>query len=280
MHFSKIALIGSLPVVGLTLTMAACSASDPTMLRNESDSDELAVSDELRKPRGCKGNPRECDAGTDAETGADSATDSSAPAPATCTSFTYSAYGACQPDSTQTRTVLASSPAGCMGGAPVLSQACVYVPPTVMCTSFTYSAFGACQTTNTQSRTVVSSSPAGCTGGAPVLTQACVYVPPPISFANAVQPIFTNSCAGCHDGAVPPNLSEGVAYGALVNVNGRFCTTAKYVVPSQPNQSWLVSKITAGSSIGTCSGGSMANYVSAAERNTIMTWVQQGAPNN
>ena len=53
--------------------------------------------------------------------------------PVTCTSFTYSAFGACQSNNTQTRTVLTSSPTGCTGGSPVLSQACIYVPP-VTCT--------------------------------------------------------------------------------------------------------------------------------------------------
>jgi cytochrome c len=47
----------------------------------------------------------------------------------TCTSFTYSAWSACASNSTQTRTVASSSPAGCTGGAPVLSEACVYTPP-------------------------------------------------------------------------------------------------------------------------------------------------------
>ena len=46
-----------------------------------------------------------------------------------CTSFTYSAFGACQSNNTQTRTVLTSSPTGCTGGSPVLTQACTYVPP-------------------------------------------------------------------------------------------------------------------------------------------------------
>ncbi len=100
--------------------------------------------------------------------------------PAACTSFTYSTWGACQPDGTQTRTVAGSSPAGCTGGSPVLTQACTYVPPPPSaCTSFTYSTWGACQPDGTQTRTVLASSPAGCTGGSPVLTQACAYVPPP-----------------------------------------------------------------------------------------------------
>jgi hypothetical protein len=50
-----------------------------------------------------------------------------APAPSACT-YTYSAWGACQPSSTQTRTVASSSPAGC-AGTPALTQACTYVAP-------------------------------------------------------------------------------------------------------------------------------------------------------
>lgn len=44
-------------------------------------------------------------------------------------SFTYSAYGDCQPSNTQTRTVTGKTPAACVGGTPVLSQPCTYVPP-------------------------------------------------------------------------------------------------------------------------------------------------------
>ncbi len=51
------------------------------------------------------------------------------PAAATCTSFTYSAWGACQSNNTQTRTVTSSSPSGCTGGTPVTSQTCTYTPP-------------------------------------------------------------------------------------------------------------------------------------------------------
>jgi len=42
----------------------------------------------------------------------------------TCTSFTYSAWSACSSSGTQTRTVTSSSPAGCTGGSPVLTQSC------------------------------------------------------------------------------------------------------------------------------------------------------------
>jgi len=147
-----------------------------------------------------------------------------APVAVTCTSFTYSAFGACQSDNTQTRTVISSLPAGCTGGTPVLTQACTFVPPVNTCTSFTYSAFGACQPDNTQTRTVVSSLPAGCTGGTPVLTQACTFVPPvnactsfTYSDFGACQPdntqtrtVTSSSPAGCTGGT--PALTQACTF--------------------------------------------------------------------
>ena len=101
-----------------------------------------------------------------------------------CTSFTYSAWGACQSNSAQSRTMTSSSPAGCTGGSPVLSQSCAYVALINPCTSFTYSAWGACQSNSTQSRTMTSSLPAGCTGGSPVLSQSCTYSVPATETEN------------------------------------------------------------------------------------------------
>jgi hypothetical protein len=43
--------------------------------------------------------------------------------PPTCTSFTYSDWTSCV-NNVQTRSVLTSTPTGCVGGSPVLSQAC------------------------------------------------------------------------------------------------------------------------------------------------------------
>ena len=59
------------------------------------------------------------------------------PTAATCSSFTYSSWGSCQSNGTQTRTVNTSSPSGCTGGSPVTSQSCTYTPPT---TGTTYTA--------------------------------------------------------------------------------------------------------------------------------------------
>ena len=47
----------------------------------------------------------------------------------TCTSFSYSNWGACQSNSMQYRNVIASYPNGCIGGNPITSQSCVYIVP-------------------------------------------------------------------------------------------------------------------------------------------------------
>lgn len=49
------------------------------------------------------------------------------PTPTACT-YTYSAWSACTSNNTQTRTVTASTPAGCTG-TPLTTQFCNYVPP-------------------------------------------------------------------------------------------------------------------------------------------------------
>jgi hypothetical protein len=50
---------------------------------------------------------------------------STATGPTVCTSFTYTDWGPCQPNSAQTRTLVSQSPAGCSGGNPVLTQGCI-----------------------------------------------------------------------------------------------------------------------------------------------------------
>jgi mono/diheme cytochrome c family protein len=53
------------------------------------------------------------------------------PPPATCTSFTYNTWtpAVCPASGQQTRTVATSSPTGCTGGSPLVTQSCTYVPP-------------------------------------------------------------------------------------------------------------------------------------------------------
>ena len=137
------------------------------------------------------------------------------PSGVTCTSFTYSDWGACQ-NGTQTRTVLTSSPAGCTGGTPVTTQACTSTPPPApTCTAFTYSPWGACQPDGTQTRTVVTSLPAGCTGGTPATTQACTYTAPPDGVA-----LYGSSCAGCHGPLATSNLKgKGISLSLIKSMN-------------------------------------------------------------
>jgi hypothetical protein len=136
----------------------------------------------------------------------------------TCSSFTYSAWGACQSDNTQTRTVATSSPAGCTGGTPILSQSCTYVPPVNACTSFTYNGWGTC-TNGTQTRTVATSSPTGCTGGSPVLSQSCTS-PSTLTLAQV-----TTTCTQCHG----------------LTVNGVVLKSGGYTVSGRSASAWVSS---------------------------------------
>jgi len=47
----------------------------------------------------------------------------------TCSSFNYSAWGTCQSNGIQTRSVSSSIPAGCVNGTPVVTQSCTYTAP-------------------------------------------------------------------------------------------------------------------------------------------------------
>ena len=140
------------------------------------------------------------------------------PPPATCTSFTYSAWGACQSNNTQTRTVTSSLPSGCTGGSPLLTQTCTYVPPVTSCTSFTYSAWGACQSNNTQTRTVTSSLPSGCTGGSPVLSQACTSVPPVTPPPSGTMGLPTSEQTFLYNAVADPVVSADPAQAKPIGV--------------------------------------------------------------
>jgi mono/diheme cytochrome c family protein len=199
---------------------------------------------------------------TEAETAAIAEALGSAPPANTCTSFTYSAWGTCQADGTQSRTVTSSSPAGCTGGSPVLTQSCTYVPPVTTCTSFTYSAWGTCQSNGSQSRTVTSSSPAGCTGGSPVLTQSCTYVPPVTtctsftysawgtcqSNGSQSRTVTSSSPAGCTGGS--PVLTQSCTYVPPVTT----CTSFTYSAWGTCTNGTQTRTVTSSSPAG-CTGG-------------------------
>ena len=181
-------------------------------------------------------------------------------------SYTLGAWGACQSNGTQTRTVT-SFPAACTGTTPASSQACTYVPPVVTCSSFTYSAFtpAVCPATGQQTRTVATSSPVGCTGGSPVLNQACTYVPPVVTctsftysaFTPAVCPasgqqtrtVATSSPVGCTGGS--PVLNQACTYVPPVVTCSSFTYSAWNTCSASGTQSRTV---TASAPAG-CTGG-------------------------
>lgn len=91
--------------------------------------------------------------------------------------------------------------------------------------------------------------------------------PPPgdsTSFSLEVQPIFNQSCVGCHNGSVSPDLREGKSYQSLMNNN--------FVVAGQPEASILYTSLQP--------GGAMAAYGNTTKNTTIKYWIQEGAKNN
>ncbi len=103
----------------------------------------------------------------------------------TCTSFTYSDWGACSASGTQTRTVTSSLPAGCIGGSSILSQACTYTQPststiqssplTTTCISnWVCSVWSGCTTSSPKTRTCWDCNNCGVAINTPVTTQNCV----------------------------------------------------------------------------------------------------------
>src|SRR3989339_1034617 len=98
--------------------------------------------------------------------------------PVTCTNFTYSTFGTCQSNGTQSRTIISSTPTGCVGGSPVLTQSCIYTPPVCIeaWTCSSWSAWGVCSNNSqTQTRTCTDANSCGTTATKPITTgtQTC-----------------------------------------------------------------------------------------------------------
>lgn len=93
-----------------------------------------------------------------------------------------------------------------------------------------------------------------------------IVVPDNVSFEEHVIPIFEENCnnAGCHSGAIPPDLQRDVAYnnllfGGYVSEDGVAEGTILY------------DKI---------DGGSMDEHASDQDRAIIKKWIEDGAQNN
>jgi hypothetical protein len=108
----------------------------------------------------------------------------------------------------------------------------------------------------------------------------------PVSLGRDVQPILNRHCAlasGCHAGISPAanqNLSAGLTWVNVVNVDSVEVPTLKRVRPFESNQSYLVNKIegTAGEVGGVPSRMPPGRPpLSPGEIQTIRRWIDQGA---
>jgi len=99
------------------------------------------------------------------------------------------------------------------------------------------------------------------------------------TFTSIQQEVFTPTCAitGCHNGSERPNLSSGVAYNNIVNVQST--QSSDYVEPGDPDNSYLYRKITGVNISGVLMprGGSR---LSEAVVDSIRIWIENGALNN
>ncbi len=89
-----------------------------------------------------------------------------------------------------------------------------------------------------------------------------------VSFANEIQPIFTEFCAACHPGVAPPDLTEGNSYAAIINGD---------IVPNDLIASLLYQTlITTDSNELMPPGGALSNE----DINLVKSWIEQGALDN
>ncbi len=107
------------------------------------------------------------------------------------------------------------------------------------------------------------------------------------TFAAAVQPILTRSCAfsGCHAGATPQegmDLSVGRAYGSLVGVASTQVPRLFRIAAGNPDSSYVVLKLegAAGSVGGVGTRMPLGGELTSAELATIRAWVSAGAADN
>lgn len=106
------------------------------------------------------------------------------------------------------------------------------------------------------------------------------------TYASYIQTIWTSKCTSCHGGANPSgkmDLSSTKSYAALTTgaTSNTTCSTLKRVVPSQPDSSLLIKKITGT----TCSNQMPRNDPTYFVNNPglvtrIRSWILAGAPNN
>ena len=103
------------------------------------------------------------------------------------------------------------------------------------------------------------------------------------SFSQHIQPIFTNNCALalCHvaGNIIELDLSQGIAYNNIVNVDSGQDQSYKIVLPGNSTDSWLVMKIEGRQTLGLRMPPS-ADPLSDVRIQNIKNWVDRGAKDN
>lgn len=83
------------------------------------------------------------------------------------------------------------------------------------------------------------------------------------SYNSDIQPIFDADCIGCHPALIGPDLTAASSHTAL--------TTQGFVDLQTPENSKIYTKLQA---------GSHSSYTITANKELILEWIKQGAPNN
>ena len=91
-----------------------------------------------------------------------------------------------------------------------------------------------------------------------------VQVEGEVKFVQDIVPIFTNSCIGCHNGSVNPDLRPDKAYNSLAN--------GGYLNTQEPDKSDIYKQLTTNSS-----HMSRATEIDKAK---ILQWITLGANND
>jgi hypothetical protein len=99
------------------------------------------------------------------------------------------------------------------------------------------------------------------------------------NFQSIQQEVFTPSCAfsSCHGGSQFPNLSAGMSYGNLVNIQSREKPGEILVVPGDANSSYLIKKLKGFDIVGERMPRGSAPLPNAAI-DSIAAWINKGAP--
>ena len=197
--------------------------------------------------------------------------DPTPPVPA-CT-YTYGAWGTCQADGTQTRTVAAAEPAGC-AGIPVLTQSCTPAPTPPSACTYAYGAWGTCQADGTQTRTVTSTTPAGCVG-TPVLTQSCT---PPVPLPPGGVPSTLAAFPGAEGGGA---RTQGGRGGKVIKVTNLSDTGTGSLRACMEASAPEVSGCSGSSCARTCvfaTGGTITLHSTINVRKGYLTVAGQTAP--